>query len=148
MADSTAPVSASILLADDDPGVLPILAMAFRAAWYRVETASDGTKALEALERGPYDLMVLDILMPGATGWEVLASAIQRTPPGSPMPRAILITGFNAEYVVDLSILRQEGVAGMLLKPFPATDILDEIRRVLSMAPILALPKAAQATTA
>jgi len=148
MAEGTAPVTASILLADDDPGTLRILSMALRSGGYRVEGALDGSVAIEAVERAPFDLMVLDILMPGATGWEVLARAIERTPAGAPMPRAILITGFNQEYVVDMSVLRKEGVAAMLLKPFPATDLLDEVRRVLALPPVMAVEKAKQPTTA
>jgi CheY-like chemotaxis protein len=143
MADGTAPVNASILLADDDPGTLQILSMALRSGGYRVEGALDGSVATEAVERGAFDLMVLDILMPGASGWEVLDRAIERTPPGAPMPRAILITGFNQEYVVDMAVLRREGVSAMLLKPFPATDLLDEVRRVLALPPQLAAPRPA-----
>jgi len=130
---------ASILLADDDPAVLQALSMAFKLAGHAVTPAADGTKAIEALDRGPYDLMVLDILMPGATGWEVLESALSRTPAGAPTPRALLITGFNSEYVVDMSVLRREGVAGMLLKPFPAQDILDEVQRALAL-PVVPAP--------
>lgn len=139
-----APKTASILLADDDPAILMTLTMAFQSAGHAVEGASDGTKAIEALGRGTYDLMVLDILMPGATGWEVLEAAIARTPAGAPMPRALLITGFNSEYVVDMTALRKEGVAGMLLKPFPAADILDEIQRVLAVPPPRAPARQAQ----
>ncbi len=126
-------IQASILLADDDPAVLQTLSLAFRLAGHVVTPAPDGARAVEALDRGPYDLMVLDILMPGATGWEVLESALARTPGGAPTPRALLITGFHSEYVVDMSVLRREGVAGMLLKPFPAADILEEIQRVLAL---------------
>src|SRR5690349_7030099 len=128
MPENLAPIRASILVADDDPAILGTLTMAFRLAGHRVEGAGDGTKALEAIDAGTYDLLVLDILMPGATGWEVLARAIERTPAGAPLPRAILITGFNQEYVVDIGMLRREGAAGMLLKPFTATEILDEVQ--------------------
>ena len=141
MPESAAPVNASILLADDDPSLIQVLAFAFRAAGHRVVAAGDGTLALEALEKGRYDILVLDILMPGATGWEVLARAIEQTPPGSPLPRAILITGFNQEYVVDMTLLRREGVAAMLLKPFTAACLLEEIQRVLSQEPQFALPR-------
>lgn len=142
-----APMTASILLADDDPAILLTLSMAFKSAGHSVVQASDGAKAIEALGQGSYDLLVLDILMPGATGWEVLAAAIGRTPPGSPLPRAILITGFNQEYVVDLNMLRQEGAAGMLLKPFAATEILDEVQRVLALPPQPAPARAVQGST-
>ncbi len=148
MAESSAPSSASVLLADDDPDLVKVLAMAFRAAGLQVTTAGDGATALEILAMGGFDVLVLDILMPGATGWEVLARAIEGAPPGSPLPRAILMTGFNQEYVVDMRLLQQEGVAAMLLKPFPASTLIEEIRRVLSVPPQVALPRAAQRSPA
>jgi len=144
MADGTA--RASILLADDDPAILLTLSLALRTAGHSVEQASDGTKAVDALVRTPFDLYVLDILMPGATGWEVLARAIERTAPGAPLPRAILITGFNQEYVLDLNLIRREGASSMMLKPFTATELLDEVQRVLSLPPQPAPPRAVQGT--
>ena len=82
-----------------------------------------------------YDLLVLDILMPGATGWEVHARALERVPAGSHLPRAILMTGFQQEYVVDFRVLQEEGVGAMLLKPFPASTVLDEAARLLAEPP-------------
>lgn len=148
MAESPAPSNASVLLADDDPDLVAVLALAFRASGLQVTTAGDGSAALEALESGRFDVLVLDILMPGATGWEVLARALEGTAAGSPLPRAILMTGFNQEYVVDMRLLQQEGVAAMLLKPFPATTLIEEIRRALSLPPQVAQPRAPQAAPA
>jgi CheY-like chemotaxis protein len=139
---------ASILVADDDPGLVGVLSIAFKAAGYKVTTAPDGTKGLAAVEQARFDVLVLDVLMPGATGWEVLQSAIDRTPLGKALPRAIMMTGFNQEYVVDMSLLRREGVSAMLLKPFPASLLVDEVRRALVMSPQFALPRAPQRTTA
>jgi two-component system chemotaxis response regulator CheY len=144
LAEDTSPVTASVLLADDDPGVLQSLAFALRGAGHRVTAAEDGEKALAALEAGDFDVLVLDILMPGATGWEVLARAVERTPAGSPLPRAVLMTGFHQEYVVDMRVLRQEGVSAMLLKPFPPSEVLDEVRRALFTVPRTSLPRASE----
>ena len=148
MSDAAAPTDCTILLADDDAAVLQVLAFAFKKAGYHVTTAEDGTKALAALEGKRYDLLLLDILMPGATGWEVLARAIETTPAGKPLPRAVLITGFNQEYVLDFQLLQEEGVSAMLLKPFTAAVILEEVERVLAMPPVFTLPKAAQKSKA
>lgn len=137
------PIPRSVLVADDDPSVLQILALAFRKAGYEVEAAEDGARALARIEARRHDLLVLDILMPGATGWEVLARAVERTPPGGDLPRAILVTGFHSEYVLDLEVLRQEGVAAMLFKPFSATDILEEADRVLAAPAVKSLPRGA-----
>jgi CheY-like chemotaxis protein len=136
----------SVLVADDDPAVEQVLAMAFRKSGYEVDTAKDGTAALGLVDRRAYDLLVLDILMPGATGWEVLARAVERASPGAALPSVILITGFNQEYVVDIRVLREEGVGAMLLKPFPASDILAEAERLLAEAPRTSLPRAGQKT--
>ena len=78
----------------------------------------------------------------------MLARAIETTPAGKPLPRAVLITGFNQEYVLDFQLLQEEGVSAMLLKPFTATVILDEVERVLAMPPVFTLPKAAQKSKA
>ncbi len=148
MSDITPEALASVLIADDDPGLLAALGIAFRKAGYAVESAADGERGLETVGRRRFDLLVLDILMPGATGWEVLARAIERTPAGEPLPRAILMTGFNQEYVVDIRVLREEGVGAMLLKPFPAATLLDEAARLLCEAPRAALPRKSEGVKA
>ena len=146
MSESGEPVSVSVLLAEDDPSALQVLAFALRSAGYAVECAPDGARALEALDRSRHDLFVLDILMPGATGWEVLARALQITPPGQPLPRVILMTGFHQEFVLDMELLRREGASSMLLKPFKASVLLDEARRVLALEPSYSLPRPAGET--
>jgi CheY-like chemotaxis protein len=145
---STAPATATVLIADDDAGLVQALAIAFRAAGFKVTTAEDGTSALDALGKARFDVLVLDILMPGATGWEVLQRAIDRTPLGKALPRAVMMTGFNQEYVVDLAALRREGVSAMLLKPFTPDNLIDEVHRALIDVPQFALPRANQGTKA
>ncbi len=148
MPDSTPPASPSVLLADDDPSVLQVLALALRKSGHGVTTARDGAEALAAIEGGRFNLLVLDILMPGATGWEVLARAIESTPEGIPLPKAVLITGFHQEYVLDFRMLQEEGVSAMLLKPFGAAAFLEEIDRVLALEPVFTLPRKVQKTGA
>jgi CheY-like chemotaxis protein len=134
----------SVLLADDDPSVLPMLSLVLKGAGYAVTAAKDGAEAIAALDAGKHDLLVLDILMPGATGWEVLAHAIAATPAGAPLPRALLITGFHQEYVLDFRLLQEEGVGAMLFKPFPPESFLEEVARVLAAPPRMSLPRTAR----
>jgi CheY-like chemotaxis protein len=69
-----------ILVVDDDPEVVALLAERLHGEGHDVVAAADGYQALAALERGPApDLVVLDVLMPGLSGWEV-ARAVRRDP--------------------------------------------------------------------
>jgi CheY-like chemotaxis protein len=92
-----------------------------------VDTARDGQEALGLLGRGGYDLVISDIRMPGATGYEVFSAARA----ACPRARVILVTGFG--YDPDHSVIqaKQEGLAAVLLKPFKVKQLLDECRSAL-----------------
>jgi DNA-binding response OmpR family regulator len=61
----------SILIVDDEPKNIQLLGSLLREKGYRVEFALDGAKALTWLEDKPFDLVLLDIMMPGMDGYEV-----------------------------------------------------------------------------
>ena len=102
----------------------------------RVVTARDGKEAIALLEaaarRGlALDLLLLDIRMPGASGWEVLARSRELAPPGGSPPRALLMTGFSVE--LDIDRVTREGATGVLIKPISNRALVHEVRRVLSL---------------
>ncbi|MGN6103755.1 MAG: response regulator [Kofleriaceae bacterium] len=70
---------ASILVVDDDPEIVAMLATRLGARGYRVATASDGKLALELARRDRPELVLLDVMMPGKSGWEV-ARALKQDP--------------------------------------------------------------------
>ncbi|MBI5751051.1 MAG: response regulator [Hydrogenophilales bacterium] len=61
-----------ILIADDEPLMLATLSRLLAGAGYQVHTARNGTEAVRSLETTPYDLVLLDLMMPGLTGHEVM----------------------------------------------------------------------------
>lgn len=65
------PTAASILVVDDDPEILAMLGTRFASRGYKVLTAEDGNRALELAKSERPDLVVLDVMMPGKSGWEV-----------------------------------------------------------------------------
>ena len=70
-----------ILVVDDEPAVRDSLDRALRLEGYEVELAVDGAEALSRLATRPPDVVVLDLLMPGVSGFEAIG-ALQRARPG------------------------------------------------------------------
>jgi hypothetical protein len=64
-----------ILLAEDDDSLRAFLTRALERAGYAVRACADGDEAITALDDGPYDLLLTDIVMPGADGIEVAREA-------------------------------------------------------------------------
>ena len=71
--------SASILVVDDDPEIVTMLSTRLSKRGYKVSTASDGHKAIEIAKRELPDVVLLDVMMPGKSGWEV-ARALKQDP--------------------------------------------------------------------
>jgi DNA-binding response OmpR family regulator len=65
------PTDAKILVADDDPEILALVARLLSKRGYQVLEAIDGNQALDLAMRERPDLVVLDVMMPGKNGWEV-----------------------------------------------------------------------------
>ena len=70
---------ARILVVDDDPEIVTMLSTRLSKRGYTVSTASDGHKAIELTKKELPDVVLLDVMMPGKSGWEV-ARAIKQDP--------------------------------------------------------------------
>lgn len=81
-----------ILLVDDDADILTAMQAAFEPTGATVETASNGNKAVEMAEKGNPDIVVLDMMLPGRSGFLVLEKIKARKPRNS-KPFVIMITG-------------------------------------------------------
>ena len=62
---------ASILVVDDDPEIVTMLSTRLGKRGYQVTTAPDGAKAIELAKTQKFDIILLDVMMPGKSGWEV-----------------------------------------------------------------------------
>jgi CheY-like chemotaxis protein len=71
--------AASILVVDDDPEIVSMLSTRLTKRGYNVSTAADGHRALELAKRERPDIVLLDVMMPGKSGWEV-ARALKQDP--------------------------------------------------------------------
>lgn len=85
---------ARLLVVDDDPNNRDILARRLRKAGFLVDTAPDGIEGLRRIEAGGFDLVILDVMMPGMTGLEVL-ERVRRSQTMSELP-IILATALDS----------------------------------------------------
>jgi two-component system response regulator MprA len=114
-----------ILVVDDEPSVRDALDRALRMDGYRVQLASDGTEALDALAHMPPDAIVLDVLMPDPDGLEVcrrLRAAGDRTP-------VLMLTARDA--VPDRVKGLDAGADDYLIKPFALEELGARLRALL-----------------
>jgi len=117
----------TVLVVDDEPRILRFVRAELEAAGFEVLTASDGSSALELVESHSPDLVVLDVIMPGMDGFEVLRRLRSRRA----VP-VILLTarGSDADKVRGLDL----GADDYLTKPFSPDELSARIRAVLRRA--------------
>ena len=106
------------LIVDDDRDVRNILGSVLRQRGLDVTVASDGQEALAALRDQRFSVMILDLLMPEADGFEVL-DQLQRSDPSS-LPVVLVLTGADQQIVDRLDASR---VHGIVRKPFDPDDL-------------------------
>jgi len=107
----------NILIVDDDKKLLSVLKTIFEKEEYEVTTCSDGLQAIKMCREHRFDLIITDLMMPGANGLEVL----KETRKTDPNILVILITGF-ASLETAIQAIR-EGAYDYITKPFRLEEI-------------------------
>jgi DNA-binding response OmpR family regulator len=106
-----------VLIVDDDKSLLAVLTDIVSAAGHEIHSSSDGGEAVELIWRQPFDLVITDLMMPGADGLEVLRAARRR----QPETLVIIITG-HASLQTAIEAVR-EGAYDYIRKPFKVEEI-------------------------
>ena len=132
MAANTAP-RGRILLVDDDRALRHVLTELLTDAGYAVDQAADGPEALGRLGRGAFDIVLLDIGLPGMSGLDVLAHARAAASP----PIAIMMTADDTPETL-LAAVRGQAYR-YLRKPFAPSAIVEVIADAMATAPSAAM---------
>jgi len=111
-----------VLLVEDDPRVARVVTRALTEAGHRVDHAADGVEGLARAERGVYDLIVLDVLLPGLDGIE-LCRMLRRLQVHTPI---LMLTARDA--VSDRVRGLDAGADDYLVKPFALQELLARVR--------------------
>ena len=114
-------MSKKILIADDEPYILHVLAMKLRNAGYIVVTASDGEEALALCLAEAPDLIITDYQMPYLNGLQVCRQYFEQTVRSVP---AMLITA--RQFDIDVRKINESGVGILMAKPFSPRQLKRE----------------------
>lgn len=114
-----------VLVADDSETVTTVLVTALELEGYQVDTAVNGVEAYEKGKIGGYDLVILDQLMPGMLGLEVIDRWLEE---GHEI-QTIMLSGVDDDRTVVSSL--EHGAVDFIRKPFRLPELLARVRQRL-----------------
>ena len=112
-----------ILIVDDEKPICDLIDMNLTAAGYSCVAVQDGLSAIDAIEEGTYDLVLLDIMLPGADGYDVMEYI---------KPLKVPVIFISAKHEVKDRVKGLKlGADDYLIKPFDVTELLARVEAVL-----------------
>jgi len=114
-----------ILVVDDDPGILAMLQLMLRLEGYDAIVCGEPQLVVDTMAREKPDVVLLDALMPGLDGIQVLEAIRARA-----LPTPVLLVTGNANEAY-LKLAMQAGANGLLAKPFVKEELLDQLQKFL-----------------
>ncbi len=130
IADDQGPIDspsepASVLLIEDEPGIVDFVRRGLEAQGFAVEAALDGIEGERLALKGEFDAIVLDLMLPGRSGLEILA-AVRRAQPSLPV---IVLTARGE--IEDRVEGLEAGAVDYLVKPFSMAELVARVRAQL-----------------
>lgn len=117
-----------ILVIDDDEGIRKLFLLSLEGKGFQIDTAESGEKGIEIIQQTKYDLIYLDLKMPGMNGVETLRE-LRKMDKDVPV---YIITAFHEEYFDQLKAAEKDGIDFELLKkPFDSEQLILVTKGVL-----------------
>lgn len=117
-----------ILIVEDEPSIALSLRFLMEQEGYQVHVVEDGEAALEACRKRPPDLVLLDVMLPGVSGFEVCRQ-LKAGPDGQAV-KVVLVTARGRE--TDLEKGRAVGADAYIVKPFAIREVMETVRTLLN----------------
>ena len=115
-----------VLIVEDEPNIMESLAFILQRADFDIDTATDGTEALRQLRRRTYSALILDLMLPGISGLEVLRS-VRSDKALETMPVIVLSAKGQA---ADRKAAEATGATVFITKPFSNSEVVDRVREL------------------
>src|SRR5438105_2657775 len=124
--DSTLPTSVDerVLLVEDDPSIREVAAIGLKGAGFRVTTSGDGRDGLGRARRDPFDVVILDVMLPSLDGFEVCREIRKE----SRIPVIMLTARTDT---IDVVVGLESGADDYVTKPFEIAELVARVRAVL-----------------
>lgn len=122
----------TVLVVDDEPDLRAIIRLGFELDGFEVVTAANGFEGLSAARESPPDAIILDLMMPGMDGWEVLGRLKSDDSPLSEIPVVVLSARGGDLDRVRVGI---EGALRYVTKPFDLPELQNVVNEVLAGEP-------------
>ncbi len=119
-----------ILIVDDEPNIVMSLEFLMRKNGYAVGIARNGTEALAAIAQTPYDLVLLDIMMPDVDGYQVCRELRQR--PDRAGTKVIFLSAKSREEDIRKGL--EVGADLYIPKPFSTRQLMEKVRELLALS--------------
>ena len=120
-------MSAKLLIADDEPNILISLEFLMKREGYEVHLARDGQEALDAIAALRPDLVLLDVMMPRKSGFDVCQEV--RATEALKHTRILMLTAKGRD--TDVAKGTALGVNAYMTKPFSTTELVEKVRELL-----------------
>jgi CheY-like chemotaxis protein len=130
-------VKAKLLLIEDDPIARRLVELQLSTEGYELVTAPDGLQGLKIISENPPDLVLLDLMLPGLDGFEVL-SRIRSDPKTAQLPVIVLSAKSRP---TDTETANKMGASGYITKPYTKDELIGLVASSLSEAPAGAAPQ-------
>ncbi|MBK7514198.1 MAG: response regulator [Betaproteobacteria bacterium] len=124
-------MTTKILIADDEPNILISLEFLMKREGYEVHLARDGQEALDALRRERPRLVLLDVMMPKKTGFEVCQEVRNDDAIRATLILMLTAKGRETDVVKGLAL----GADAYMTKPFSTRELVQKVRSMLEAAP-------------
>jgi len=115
-----------ILVVDDEKDLVGLMTKIFEFEGYNVTPAYDGYECLEKIKEKEFDLILLDIMMPGMSGWDVFS----RVKKMGYVTKVIFVSVLEVSEARK-NMLINEGLTGYLIKPFSDDELVEVVNRAL-----------------
>ncbi len=122
-------MSASVLIADDEPNILISLEFLLKRAGYQVSLARDGQEALDAIFRDRPALVLLDLMMPRKSGFEVCQAVRADDTLGATRILMLTAKGRDTDVAKGLAL----GADAYMTKPFSTRELVQKVAEMLAV---------------